>query len=121
MILLLLSMRPKDRRTDRRLIALLSIFVVLFSVLSYTSALAFHLVALTFLVFMTANFFNNYRANRSLSTKLIFLAFAAITVECALWLLASYNCHSIVMVSAYIARALSYVFLLSALLRVYKK
>ena len=121
LILLLLSMRTADRKTDRRLIALLSIFVVLFSALSYTSALAFHLVALVFLVFITANFLNNYREKKSAATKLIFLAFAAMTVECLLWLLASYNCNSIVMVSAYIARALSYVFLLSALLRVYKK
>jgi hypothetical protein len=121
LILLLLSMRPAGKHTDGRLIALLSIFVILFSVLSYSSALAFHLVALTFLVFVTANFLNNYRRKKSLTTKLIFLAFAAMTVECLLWLFAAYNSHSFLVIAAYLARAISYLLLLFALVRVYRK
>ena len=121
LILLLLSMRPADRRTDRRIIALLSVFVVLFTALSYANSLAFYLVALTFLIFITANFLNNCRSKRTRASRLIFLAFAAITLESLLWLFASYNPASLLVVFAYLARAAGYLLLLFAMLRVYRK
>jgi hypothetical protein len=121
MILLLLSMRPADRKTDRRIIALLSVFVVLFTALSYANSLAFYLVALTFLIFITANFLNNHREKKSATTRLIFLAFAAMTFECLLWLFANYNPASLLVVFAYLTRAVGYLLLLFTMLRVYRK
>ena len=121
LIILLLSMRPADRKTDRRIIALLSVFVVLFTALSYANSLAFYLVALTFLIFITANFLNNHREKKSAATRLIFLAFAALAFECLLWMFANYNPASLLVVFAYLARAAGYLLLLSALLRVYRK
>jgi len=121
LILLLLSMRPADRKTDRRIIALLSVFVVLFAALSYANSLAFYLVALAFLIFITANFLNNCRSKRTTPSKLIFFAFAAMTFECLLWLFANYNPASLLVVVAYLARAVGYLLLLFTMLRVYRK
>jgi hypothetical protein len=121
LILLLLSMRPTDRKTDRRIIALLSVFVVLFTALSYANSLAFYLVALAFLIFITANFLNNCRSKRTAPSKLIFLAFAALTFEYLLWLFANYNPASPLVVFAYLARAVGYLLLLFTMLRVYRK
>ncbi len=121
LIILLLSMRPTGRHTDKRLIVLLSIFVVLFSALSYSNALAFHLVMLTFLIFITANFLNNCRSKHTIPSKLIFFAFAAMTVECLLWLFANYNPASLLVMFAYFARAVGYLLLLFTMLRVYRK
>ncbi|MEM4366034.1 MAG: hypothetical protein QXN46_00320, partial [Candidatus Woesearchaeota archaeon] len=109
LVLFLLSTKQKDKLT----IALLCVFVILFSAFSYASSMAFYLAALALLVFITANHLANYQKRRSQITLGILLAFTFMIVE-YLFFIAALKIGQLT-VGAYLSRLLGYATLLMSI------
>lgn len=116
LILLALSMRI----TNKRLIFLLSIFMILFAASAFgVSALVFYLVSLALLSFIAWQYRDNYLARRSSATLLTFIAFALMVFEFIAFIAADW--YRPLVVGAYLLRLIAYVILLSMIVRVYTK
>ncbi|MBI4144597.1 hypothetical protein HY493_00130 [Candidatus Woesearchaeota archaeon] len=115
-ILLALSMRI----TNKRLVFLLSIFMILFAASAFgVSALVFYLVSLALLSFIAWQYRDNYLARRSSATLLTFIAFALMVLEFIAFIAADW--YRPLVVGAYLFRLVAYVILLSMIVRVYTK
>lgn len=71
MLLLVVAMKLQQRR----LIALLFAFILLFTAFSYQYYLKFHLISFMLLAFMTWQFFDNYKEKKTLNSGLVFSTF----------------------------------------------
>jgi hypothetical protein len=116
LILLALSMRI----TSKRLIFLLSLFMVMFAVSAFgNTPLIFYVVSLLLLGFIAWQYRDNYLAKRKSGALLSLIAFALMTLEFVMFI-GSLWAPSLV-VAAYFFRLAAYVTLLSMIVRVYTK
>ena len=116
LILLILSMRL----TNRRIVLLLSLFMILFAASAFSaSAIIFYLVSLFLLIFITWQYRDNYLVKRTPSTLLSTIAFSLMVVEFVLFIAALWAAPLIA--AAYLFRLTAYVILLAMIVRVYAK
>lgn len=71
MLLLVIAMKLQQRR----LIALLFAFILLFTVFSYQYYLKFHIISFMLLAFMAWQFYDNYKEKKNLNSGLVFSSF----------------------------------------------
>ncbi|MBN2566492.1 hypothetical protein JXB02_00205 [Candidatus Woesearchaeota archaeon] len=83
MILIILALKI----TDRRVISLLGIMVLLASFISFNAYVAFHIISIVLLMYIVAYFYGRHTARRSKSGLVVFVSFLLITLSQAFYLL----------------------------------
>lgn len=114
LILLVLGMKIKQKR----LLLLLSIFMVFFSATAFTSnPLIFYLVSIVLLGFIAGQYITNYRKKRTNATFLTAIAFSLMVFEFLMFIGGIW--YRPLVVGAYGFRLVAYVVLLWMIARVY--
>ena len=105
--------------TNKRLLAILGIFMVLFSTSAFAAMpVMFYIVSLVLLAFVAWQYRDNYVSKRKTSTFLTFTAFVLMMLETLMALVSLY--YPQLVVGAYICRLLAYGMFLMVFLRVRK-
>ena len=116
MILMILCLKL----TDRRVISLLFLFVILSVFIAEENFISFYVISFILMAFYILPFFyKNYVQNKSNHTKIVLLAFAAISLSQLLFLLSVYS--DLAYVLGHVSQVAGYIALLVNFVSVFRK